>query len=141
MVDLVSYLRVLANPRDEEALYTVLASPLVGVSTDALVILAAAGRDSARDPWWVLRDPEGDLDDVPSAERELMVGFGRWAAQERVVALREGVEALIERVLERTGYDLKVLALPGGQRGLANVRKLMRLGRQHTATHGSVLRR
>ena len=32
VVDLVSYLRALANPRDEVALYSVLASPLVGAS-------------------------------------------------------------------------------------------------------------
>ena len=61
VVDLVAYLRALANPRDEEALYTVLASPLVGVSLDALVVLAAAAARAGRDPWWVLRDPGGSL--------------------------------------------------------------------------------
>ncbi len=30
VVDMVAYLRALANPRDLESLYTVLASPLVG---------------------------------------------------------------------------------------------------------------
>ena len=64
VVDLVAYLRALANPRDEEALYTVLASPLVGVSVDALVVLAAAARASGRDPWWVLREPDGRLDEL-----------------------------------------------------------------------------
>ena len=48
VVDLVSYLRTLANPRDEVALYSVLASPLVGVSVDALVMLGAASRRSGR---------------------------------------------------------------------------------------------
>ncbi len=140
VVDLLAYLRVLANPRDEEALYTVLVSPLVGASTDALVLLGAAGRDSGRDPWWVLRDPEDRLDELAADDRERMVQFARWAAGERVVAAREGVEGLIERLLEHTGYDLAVLALPGGQRRLANVRKLMRLGRRHNALHGPGLR-
>src|SRR6185437_9857635 len=58
VVDVLSYLRALANPRDEEALYTVLASPMVAVSVDALVTVAAAGRASGRDPWWVLREPD-----------------------------------------------------------------------------------
>jgi ATP-dependent exoDNAse (exonuclease V) beta subunit len=58
VIDMVAYLRALANPRDVEALYTVLASPLVGVSLDALVILAAAARAADRDPWWVISDPE-----------------------------------------------------------------------------------
>ena len=68
VVDMVAYLRALANPRDEEALYTVLASPLVGVSLDALVMLAAAGRASGRDPWWVLREPDGRLDELAGAD-------------------------------------------------------------------------
>ena len=59
VVDLVAYLRALANPRDEESLYGVLASPMVGVSLDALVILAAAGRSTGSRPWWVLREPRG----------------------------------------------------------------------------------
>ena len=47
VVDLVAYLRALANPRDEEALYTVLASPLVGVSVDALVRARGCGAGPA----------------------------------------------------------------------------------------------
>jgi ATP-dependent helicase/nuclease subunit A len=140
VVDLVAYLRVLANPRDEEALYSVLASPLVGASTDGLVMLGAAARSSGRDPWWTLRDPEDRLDGLGAADRERMVGFAEWAAAERRAAAREGVEGILERLLERTGYDLEVLGMPGGQRRLANVRKLMRLGRQHTAAHGPGLR-
>ena len=43
-------------------------------------------------------------------------------------------------MIERTGCDLAVLAMPGGQRRLANVRKLMRLAREHEAAHGPDLR-
>ena len=43
---------------------------------------------------------------------------------------RAGVDELIDRALTRSGYDLRMLALPGGHRRLANVRKLMRLGRE-----------
>jgi ATP-dependent exoDNAse (exonuclease V) beta subunit len=45
--DLCAWLGALANPRDEEQLYGVLASPLVGVSTDALALIARAGRGNA----------------------------------------------------------------------------------------------
>ena len=45
VVDLLAYLRLLQNRYDDEALVTVLASPFVGVSNDALVLLRrAAGR-------------------------------------------------------------------------------------------------
>jgi ATP-dependent exoDNAse (exonuclease V) beta subunit len=140
VVDLLAYLRALANPRDEEAVYAVLGSPLVGASPDALVLLAAAARRVGRDPWWVLRDPCGLLDAVPDEDRRMLEEFTRWMAAERRVAARTGVEDLIEHALDRTGYDLTVLAMPGGQRRLANVRKLMRLGREHFADHGPDLR-
>ena len=61
VLDLVSYLRALANPRDEEALYAVLASPLVGASLDALVVLAGEARGQGRDPWWLLSETGGRL--------------------------------------------------------------------------------
>jgi ATP-dependent helicase/nuclease subunit A len=140
VLDMVSYLRALANPRDEEAVYAVLASPLVSVSPDSLVLLGAAARDSGRDPWWVLREPQGSLDELATEDRDRLDAFIPWMAAERLAAPRIGVEQLLERVLEQTGYDLAVLAMPGGQRRLANIRKLMRLGREHEAAHGPDLR-
>jgi ATP-dependent exoDNAse (exonuclease V) beta subunit len=140
VVDLVSYLSALANPRDEEALYTVLASPLVGVSVDALVVLAAASRASGRDPWWVLREPEERLERLAADDAAKLSAFARWFAAERAAAGRTAIEQLIDRVLELTGYDLAVLAMPGGRRRLANVRKLMRLAREHEAGSGVGLR-
>ncbi len=140
VLDMVCYLRALANPRDEEALYGVLGSPIVGASPDALVLLGAAARDSGRDPWWVLREAPGVLGEIGSEERAQLEAFASWMASERSSAARLGIEELLERVLERTGYDLEVLAMPGGQRRLANIRKLMRLGREHWAAHGADLR-
>ena len=45
--DLCAWLAALANPSDEQALFGVLASPLVGVSTDALALIAQAGTGRA----------------------------------------------------------------------------------------------
>jgi ATP-dependent helicase/nuclease subunit A len=140
VVDLVAYLRALANPRDEEALYTVLASPLVGCSLDALVILGAASRATGRDPWWVLRDPGDGLDALAADDRSRLAALAEWFAAERAAVPRSGIEQLIERALELSGYDLAMLAMPGGPRRLANVRKLMRLGRAWEAESGPDLR-
>jgi ATP-dependent helicase/nuclease subunit A len=136
VVDLVAYLRALDNPRDEESLYGVLASPLVGVSLDALVVLAAGARASARDPWWVLREPLGALDVVSEDDRHRLSRFTEWFAAERERSARCGIEELIDSALVASGYDLAMLAMPGGRRRLANVRKLMRLGREHEDSHG-----
>jgi ATP-dependent helicase/nuclease subunit A len=140
VLDLVAYLRALANPRDEEPLYGVLASPLVGLSLDGLVILAAAARLRGGDPWRVLRDGPGAWEGIGEADVERLSGFVGWFVGERARAARAGIDELIDRALTLTGYDLTMLALPGGRRRLANVRKLMRLGRDHEATRGPDLR-
>jgi ATP-dependent helicase/nuclease subunit A len=140
VLDLVAYLRALANPRDEEPLYGVLASPLVGLSLDGLVILAAAARRRGGDPWRVLRDGATGWEGIGAADAERLSGFVGWFAGERARAARAGIDELIDRALTLTGYDLTMLALPGGRRRLANVRKLMRLGRDHEAVHGPDLR-
>jgi ATP-dependent helicase/nuclease subunit A len=140
VIDIAGYLAALANPRAEEALYTVLASPLVGVSADALVVLAATARDRALDPWSVLRRPDGAFDGLGIGDRDLLGRFADWFAIEREAVPRASAEELIDRVLERTGYDLAVLRMPGGPRRLANVRKLMRLAREHETAHGPDLR-
>ena len=114
VLDLVSHLRALANPRDGQALYTVLASPLVAASSDALVVLAAAAREARRDPWWVLREPGTLLDDLAVDDRRRLEAFARWFSAERERAARASIEELIERALELTGYDLTMLAMPGG---------------------------
>jgi ATP-dependent exoDNAse (exonuclease V) beta subunit len=140
VLDVVAYLRTLANPRDGEALYTALASPLVGCSSDALVVLAAAARAAGRDPWWVLREPQGLLDALAAEDRARLERFALWLAAERGAVARTGIDELIDRVLMQTAYDLAMLAMPGGERRLANVRKLMRLAREHEARAGRDLR-
>ena len=117
---------MLANPHDEEALLTVLSSPFHGADTDELVLLAEAGR--------ALRQPVGR-------------GPGRAAAQvaqllaaERERAERAPLEVLLERAIVATGYDLAVLARPGGDRRLANLRKLMRLAGEYERAEGRDLR-
>jgi ATP-dependent helicase/nuclease subunit A len=49
--DLLAYLRTLANPLDELALYGTLASPLVGVSSDGLALLGRDAKASKRGVW------------------------------------------------------------------------------------------
>jgi len=141
VLDFVCLLRAVANPRDEEALLTVLASPLVGVSLDALVILLAAARAAGEDPWRMLQRGPAALAGLAAGDLRRLEVFVAWfAADRRGQMPAGGIEALIDRALEGTGYDLAVLAVPGGRRRLANVRKLMRLAREHEAAHGPDLR-
>ncbi len=161
--DLCAWLAALANPRDETALYGVLASPLVGLSSDALAHIARAGRGNA---WRAIADAcegaaaegcgskrpsggrfepdalsdgdallarmraggdDGLLARLRGGDRERLAVFAERFAAERALAPRLGLDELLRRVVDATGYDLHVLSLSGGARRLANVHKLLRL--------------
>lgn len=143
--DLVAYLGVLANPRDGVALQSLLASPLVGLSSDGLVQVVAAARASRRegeppDPWWVLTEGRELLSRLAPEDAERVEELRAWLPAERATAPRHSLESLLDRVLDRTGYDVELLRLPSGARRLANVRKLMRLAREFEAEEGRDLR-
>jgi ATP-dependent helicase/nuclease subunit A len=135
--DLCCYLGALANPRDEGALLGLLASPLVGASSDALALLGMAARGAHGSLWDTLQDPETR---VPAADRERLRAFRAWFGAERERAPRLALDELLARVVQRTGYDLHVLALPGGARRLANVNKLLRLAASFEARRGRDVR-
>jgi ATP-dependent exoDNAse (exonuclease V) beta subunit len=142
--DLVAYLALLANPRDDLRLYEVLASPLAGVSADALVLLADAA-DGV--PAWIglerALESGGDpavLDELDAADRRTVLRFVERFRAHRTLAPRVALDALIERVMGDTGYDVAVLRMPGAVRRMANVRKLVRLAREFEAREGRDLR-
>jgi ATP-dependent exoDNAse (exonuclease V) beta subunit len=140
VADLRNWLAALANPLDELALYSVLASPLVGASLDAVALLGLHARRSKRDPWWILREPDGLLDLMPDADRRAITRFADRFERERAAAPRVSLETLIDRAVTTTGYDAHVLALPAGDRRMANVRKLMRMAREYESREGRDLR-
>ena len=135
VADLRAYLAALANPHDELALLTLLASPLVGASLDTLAVLRLRSRALGRDPWWALESalcPGGDGADglaeaLPSRDQARLERFARRFVAERRAAPRLALETLIDRAVTDSGYDRVVLALPAGERRMANVRKLMRV--------------
>ena len=127
--DGLAYLSVLANPLDETSLYALLASPFAGAGAEALVHVARAARD-AGSAWAALR---GGV--VPG-----LTAFTELVAGERTRAQRLSAEVLLERAIAATGYDVAVLSRPGGERRLANLRKLMRLAREYERSEGRDLR-
>ncbi|HET9243771.1 MAG TPA: UvrD-helicase domain-containing protein [Gaiella sp.] len=135
VVDLLAYLRLLHNRYDDEALLTVLASPFVGVSNDALVLIRAEAR---RQPFFrgIERGLPGDL---PADDRRMLLAFRQ--RYERLLELAEHapLELLCERILAEHDYDLAVLARPDGKRRYANLRKLARLARSYEELRGADL--
>ena len=137
--DLLAYLRVLANPLDEVALYGALASPLVGLSRDALALLAAAAREAGIGVWETVaaRARRASCSTRwASRERAALVAFCARLASERGGASRRAISELIERAIDASGYREHVLALEWGERRLANVHKLLRLARALRSERG-----
>jgi ATP-dependent helicase/nuclease subunit A len=153
VADLRNWLSALANPLDELAVYSVLASPLVGVSLDALALIGLQARESRRDPLWLLEEvfagnaaggdapAESDLARLlRDDDRRRVSTFLARFRSERGVASQVSLETLIDRAVSVTGYDRHLLSLPGGPRRMANVRKLMRMAREYEAEEGRDLR-
>ena len=132
VVDLLMYLRLLHNRYDDEALATVLASPFVGVSNDALVLVR---RNAARRPLYsgIERSLPPELDE---RDERLVRAFKQ--RYERLVAFSAGasLERLCEQIVCEHDYDLAVLARWDGARRYANLRKLMRMARSYEELRG-----
>jgi len=128
IADLICYLRALANPLDERALYGALASPLAGCSRDCLALLAEMARANRCTVW----EAAQGMRDTAS--------FCEWLHSERAMCSRRTLSELIERAIETCGYREHVLALDWPQRRLANIHKLLRLARRFEASEGRDLR-
>ncbi len=142
--DLLAYLRALANPLDEEALYGVLASPLGGCSRDCLALLAQAAQASRRPAWDTAQSAAAGESELAQRlsppDLDALAAACGLIARERAAASRRGVAGLIERAIDATRYREHVLALDWGERRLANVHKLLRLARAFEASEGRDLR-
>src|SRR5213076_3242484 len=131
----LAYLRLLHNRYDDESLVTVLASPLVGVSNDALVLLR---RTASKRPLFKGLErtlPEG----LNALDERLFQAFRQ--RYERLVAASGtlSLERLCEEIVAAHDYDLAVLARWDGKRRYANLRKLMRLARSYEEVRGADL--
>ncbi len=139
--DLLMWLRALASPLDELALYSVLASPLVGLSSDGLALLALHARAAGTGVWAAIAEGVGELyARLCAPDRERLARFAERFAAERRAAPTHSLAELLLRVLACTGYELHVLSLPWGERRLANIHKLLRLARRYEAAEGRDLR-
>jgi ATP-dependent exoDNAse (exonuclease V) beta subunit len=132
VADLLAYLRALADPGDEVALYGALAAPPVGLSSDALGLLAHAAHAEGRTLWEIARDPEVGGDRVAELCARL--------EQERELAPELTLAELLERAIEHGGHAARLRAGEDGKRRLANLRKLVELAREWERSEGRDLR-
>jgi ATP-dependent helicase/nuclease subunit A len=132
VVDLLNYLRLLHNRYDDEALVSVLASPFVGVSNDALVLLRRA---APKRPLFVGLE-RGVPESIPQRDAQLLRAFRQRYDRLTGLSSRLSLEQLCERIMTEHDYDLAVLAQWDGRRRYANIRKLARLARSYEELRG-----
>jgi ATP-dependent helicase/nuclease subunit A len=132
VVDLLAYLRLLRNRYDDEALVSVLASPFVGISNDALVLLRRA---APKRPLFVALERELP-ETFPERDAQLLRAFRQRYDRLTAASSRLSLERLCERVVAEHDYDLAVLAQWDGRRRYANLRKLARLARSYEELRG-----
>jgi ATP-dependent helicase/nuclease subunit A len=132
VVDLLAYLRLLHNRYDDEALVTVLASPFVGASNDALVLLRRAAPKRPLFAGLEKGMPEG----LSATDLRLFEAFKQRFDRLAVQAPALSLERLCEQIVCAHDYDLAVLAQWDGRRRYANLRKLARLARSYEELRG-----
>jgi ATP-dependent exoDNAse (exonuclease V) beta subunit len=132
VLDLLAYLRLVHNRYDDEALVSVLASPFVGVSNDALFLLRKA---APRKPLYAGLEREVPPG-VDARDERLFRAFRQRYERVAEQSGRLSLEQLIELIVVEHDYDLAVLAREDGRRRYANMRKLGRLARSYEELRG-----
>ncbi len=133
VADLLMYLRLLHNRYDDEALVSVLASPFVGVSNDALVLLRRAAGKRPLFSGLERSLPEG----LSEREQRLFHAFRQRFDRLVAASTTLPLERLCEQIVAEHDYDLAVLVQWDGRRRYANLRKLARLARSYEDLRGA----
>jgi ATP-dependent helicase/nuclease subunit A len=126
VVDLAAFLAFLVDPGDDLALAEVLTSPLAGLDFADLYRLCETRENGASLSDWLVPDR---LVALPAPLQERLARFAGLAS--RLLQLRDRLEPveLLEWAIRETGYDAVLMAQPAGEQQVANVAKLLELGR------------
>jgi ATP-dependent exoDNAse (exonuclease V) beta subunit len=123
--DVLALLRVLDNPRDDEALLRVLAGRLTGLTDSSLAALRAAAH---RERLWPLVSGESPRAPLEAADEALLSRTVDVISRLRARRGRQRVAELVHEACELLDYDLTLFASgPEGPRAWANVLKIARL--------------
>jgi ATP-dependent helicase/nuclease subunit A len=131
--DVLAYLRLIRNRYDDYALLTVLASPLVGVSNDGLLHVRRA---AVKRPIFTALERDEPPPGLDADERRLVLAFGQRFARLVRASSEVSLERLCDMIVAEHDYDLACLAMPDGDRRIANLRKLGRLAAEFEAVRG-----
>ncbi len=137
--DVVSMFKLIVNPLDDLAMLSVLRSPYVGLSDEALFWLRQplADEDMTETPIWPSLKQTGRLDRLELADREKLLVFSERLKQMRLAAGRETLRALAARAINSGDYAAMVLAGEKGRQDFANLMKLLDMADDFEDSWGS----
>ena len=123
--DLIAWLRLIANPADDEAFRRALSAPRRGVGETTLELLANEAR-GAGIPLLEQARRIGAIDGVRPATRQALTEMVATADRFRALATDTSVDQLLLKLVEDIGYDAALTAEgPDGLERLDNVRELV----------------
>lgn len=129
--DVLALLRVLDNPRDDEALLRVLAGRLTGLSDSSLAALGAAAHHARL---WPLVSREAAREPLTAPDEALLTRTVEVIGRLRERRGQVRVAELVHEACELLDYDLTLFASgPDGARAWANVLKIARLADEFEA--------
>ncbi len=139
ILDVLNALRLLQNERDDMRAFGYLRSPFVGLRDETIArirMLQRGGPLLRQAKRWLENGEWPKAPDHPQLseiERQALEEGLSVLDDMRRLALRLGLDEVIEELLERTGYRLHVLLMEGAEEILANLRSLIHFAESHRA--------
>ncbi|HHX11554.1 MAG TPA: UvrD-helicase domain-containing protein [Clostridiales bacterium] len=121
IMNILNYLRIIDNPRQDIPLVGVLYSPIVGMTTRQLSKIRAFDKNSNMYTAIISYATDGDDEDIKNALTnfiEQLNGF-------RSIVNHTPINELLSELLNQNGYSYYVSAMPGGERRKANIEMLV----------------
>ena len=131
VTDLVNFLKILENPSENIAMASVLRSPLVQLSDDALYWLSKrrlAGHSES--PLVTAVSAAAGIQELSASDKQKSASFLALFERLRSQKDRLKISELLQRVLEETAYEAKILTQEDGRQTRANVLKLVEMAGQ-----------
>ncbi|HNX68687.1 MAG TPA: UvrD-helicase domain-containing protein [Candidatus Omnitrophota bacterium] len=131
--DMMSFLTHLEKPLSDIPLAAVLRSPFFHVTDDTLFWLSRDAKKNNNDaaPLYEAVKRADGISEIAEEQKRQLRAFTAVAAELRGLKDRVSLAELIDRILERTGYELSALAGPSGVRRFANLKKLIAIVREY----------
>ena len=123
--DLLAWLRLAANPADDEAYRRAIGVPKRGIGESTVDLLAEAARERGI-PLLEMSRRVGELDGMRPSAKVALADFVALADRFRASATESSVDRLIVEIVDATGYDQALRAEgPEGLDRLDNVRAMI----------------